>query len=546
MTATPRTRAILLAFSLGLAFCVLYGLTQQRIPVNDAYQYMQRLNGGDLIYNHIAYLPSLWLFKKTASIFFAITPLQTLTLSSALFGGATVGVAFWIANRYFNDCARAAAVAVLLGFTAGFWFHATTSGIYAFHALFTALALGALLRCVQSRVLGWTETAGVALAVALAPATHLSGVAVALPACAAALLSIKYSPDGWKRVWIALGASAGLFLFIYEYLHRGAGTVSDYQNSIVGNYYMQRLQDPSTIPEYLGRALNELLVFSAPASILILAGLRAEFATRRAETWIFGAWIAGYFGICALIGDRFYGSYFISTFLVQCLLAIVAIPRIARGSIARAAFIIILGIAPAVVDFARPGAGVAVALPLLVILTFAVGPRTERPLPAIVWILPAAAAAVFSIVTIVPREILKTPEWEAFGKKEMFEKVDAVLAGAPKNCNFLVTETDEVTSGYWNHVLSLARPDRFFCIIFLDTELLAENSARQYAEIYRNALRDRAAAGEPVWILGPLDPPKLGPRATAFWNDVKSTYQIADGGLADQNLRDIHILTTHK
>lgn len=527
MFRSPAARARLLAFLTGVAFFVIYILTQQKIPINDAYQFMDRLGRGDLKYSHLGYLPSLFAFKKIILPFYEITPLQNLTLFSALCGGGAVGAAFFIAFRFFGDLTRAAAAALLLGLTPGFWYHGTASGIYAFHAVCTAASLAALLRCLQSKILTIAEMCGVAVGVAMAPVSHLSGVAVALPAVATAMISFKISPAGWRRVWISLGASAVLFLVIYELSRSTSQAVSGYQSSIVGNFYKERLTHPETIPPYLLNAMRELLLYSAPASIFILGGFITIFRSSRAAAWMLGAWFAGYLGVCVLIGDRFYGSYYLSTFLAQVLLAISALSTIAAGSWGRAAFAAAAGLAPAIINFYFFGWGVWAAIPLVVATFFIVksAPRPSGPTAGRASLLvPAAAALVFCSLTILPKEILKKPDWEEFGGPDLRAKGEAVLAKAPANCNFLVVEADPLTAGFWNHILNAAHPDRFFCIIFLDT--LSPEFEEQYRSEAARAIETRLAKNEWIWVIGDPNGRGLSARAAAFLAQIKLNYQM--------------------
>lgn len=510
---------------LGALFFGIYGLTQQRVPLNDAYQFMIKIERGDLLYNHLLYLPAAWLFKHAVSSVYLLSPLQTLTLFSAFCGGIAVAASHRIALRFFMNNVQAAGVSLAYGFTAGMWFHGTTSGIYSFHAACTSMSLLALLACLQTPSLSILQILLCGAGIALAPASHLSGAAVALPVVATAWLVFQQKRVEWKRAYAAMALGGAIFLGAYEYSRSSNINVAGYQSSIVGNYYMDRLANPSKIPSYLWNSMKELFLYSAPASPLLPAGFAALFVANRPFALIAAAWFAGYLGICSLIGDRYFGSYYLATFIFQCCIGWTGLQALIVRRGMTGAVLGLLCAAPTAAEVFHDGTGLPVffILSTIVFIAWRSGRGVATPSPAL-FVLPGLAMGVFLAGTVVQDVILKPPDWIRYGPPELEVNGKAVTDGTSKNDNYLVVESEPVIAGFWNHIFNMERPERSFCIIFLD------NVSPEFAVLYggeaRNLIAERLRRGETIWVIGDLQQKGLGPRATAFWREIQQEYHI--------------------
>jgi ABC-type multidrug transport system fused ATPase/permease subunit len=507
-----------LAIALGGAAAVVYGSTLQNMPLNDGYLYMERLDLGNLRYSHILYLPFVAALRAVLSPFMALDSEHALLVASAVCASAAVAVVCLSAARVATG-GVAVATALMFMFLPGTWFHATTTGIYAFHGLIAAVAGLALLRCTDPRPVGPATAAATSVALAAVPLSHLSGVAVVLPAIGGAVLLRKS-----RIAAMAIAGSLVLFAIVYFLTKVGVPASGAYEGSILSHYYQKRLAEIHVLPAYVQHAFEELLLYSAPASPLAVAGLRILWRTRRPAAVMILLWILGYLGVCTLIGDRFYGSYYISTFAAQAVAAAPAVAHFATGGL-RMTMAAALALAPALATEVSGGTGLAVFLVSAAALwVFAApDPRPAARRRAGWAFLPAATALVFCIFTIVPRVILLPNPWAALDTA-VKTRVQRTIDAAPEESGFLVIESEPFEASYWNDTLSRKRPDRFFCVMSLD--IVTPGSQDGYMNSALEGIERKLRDGDPVWVVGDASRFPPASHARRFMQILDSKYQF--------------------
>ncbi|MFN0207891.1 MAG: hypothetical protein ACKVS6_16405 [Planctomycetota bacterium] len=520
----PETTNTILAIALGAACAVIYGATLQKMPLNDGYLYIERLQLGRLYYNHLLYLPFVATFRYLLSPFVDLSPEQALLWTSALTAGAGVSITYFAARRFVTYPATAFAAAILLAFLPGYWFHATTTGIYAFHGIFAALAVAALMRCAEATPLSVKLAIGIAVSISLVPMSHLSGAAVGLVAVGGAFL-LRRVP----RAAMALLGSLVLFFIVYQISKVSTSGLKSYEGAIVTNYYQKRFSEPEVIPLYLQHAFEELFLYSVPASVYFFAGLRVLWRKSRNAVFLLLLWILGYFGICALIGDRYFGSYYISTFAAQIVVAAAALEFFSR-SIIRSIGAVAFAIAPALAMQHSNGAGLIIfAISSLALWAMA---RQVPNLPEIVvkarflrLLVPGIAAFIISITTIVPNVILLPNPWEKVDI-QLRTRVRSVLDSNPAGSGYLVIESEPIAASYWNDILSREHPEQFFIVMGLDvyTDGTQDNYIKQALE----TIEKRIVSEKPIWVIGDDAQFKSGGFPRRFMDQIRKLYQFED------------------
>ncbi len=199
----------------------------------------------------------------------------------------------------------AAAAGLLFGLAPVVWAQAIVTEVYAMQAAFAALALVLGSAAVEGRAWRWF-----ALALGLLVASHLTGLALAVPLIVAALFGVR-PPRGREAGWCA-----GLFLLplaysaAYLWLRADApiawgdtGTFRGLRDHLGGAAYRQALDlSPgvvlSNVPETVRRALRQLPPFAWPLLVpgaIVLVRAQARFAlVLAAWAGLLALFISGY------------------------------------------------------------------------------------------------------------------------------------------------------------------------------------------------------------------------------------------------------------
>ena len=180
--ATPERRTS--PWLLAAVFFAVYLLTLQRQLFNDGifFELKLQLGGKELIYNHILFLPVVKLLQTGVSVVVPISPEFAMKLVAAFAGAWGVALVHLVARRALVEEHQARTTAILTGILMGYWFHSTATEVHSVHAACALLLLLGLVRVLQAtdRVDFGTWFV-IATGACLTPASHVSGVCVALP-----------------------------------------------------------------------------------------------------------------------------------------------------------------------------------------------------------------------------------------------------------------------------------------------------------------------------------------------------------------------------
>jgi transmembrane protein TMEM260 (protein O-mannosyltransferase) len=229
--ARPATRERLriLAFSVGLASALLYGLTAHygpggRVNAGDSakFQYLPIMNGTP----HSTGYPAYLLISK---VFYAALPFlhvsARVTLLSVVCAAGAVAGLFLLSYACTGVIAASLLAAGLFGTSMTFWLSATDAEVYALHMLFYVCVSWCLVEALNRERPGRVLYTGLLL-YALSFGNHLTSIAL-LPAVVWTLLSVE-----GKALWSSprkLGTIFGFVLlgisqygYIYYLSHGGA------------------------------------------------------------------------------------------------------------------------------------------------------------------------------------------------------------------------------------------------------------------------------------------------------------------------------------
>ena len=248
----------------------------------------------------VAHPPGEALWLSLARVALAVVPaaepaLRTNLLSAVLMAaaGALVAVAA-VRWRPGTPWWGAAAAGLLFGLAPLVWAEAVVTEVYALHATLAALSLALAPDAAEGR--RWPAFAFV---LGLLVASHLTGLALALPLALAALARPR-GPGGRAAAW-----SAGLFVLPFAYsvaylwfradasiAWGDTGTLRGLFEHLTGRAYHDALtRDPGAVAEALPETVRVALrQMPPPAWLLLLPGALAIARSRPALAFVLSAW----------------------------------------------------------------------------------------------------------------------------------------------------------------------------------------------------------------------------------------------------------------
>ncbi|MEE9126871.1 MAG: hypothetical protein V3U11_06995 [Planctomycetota bacterium] len=323
----------------------IYLLTLQRAIYGDGIFLEPQLTAGELAYNHILYLPLVWTVWSGIGAVVDISAETSMKVVSALAGGAGVALTYLIALRVLSSALHALAAALLLMGLFGYWFHSTATEVHAVHstcALVLCLGLSRTLDAGNAgHRLGLLTICLLFLGTVLTPASHTSGIAMLLPI---AYVAWRARPVRGQLL-IATGAGLVVFAAGYQWLISSNPYLQTYVDNHTAKMFSILTSPGALFPKTLG-GLRECLFYALPASTVMPAGLRVLFRIAPGHGWLFLLWLVSWFLMVLPVGDFAYGSYFVPTFGVQAILAMVAFNALST-SIRRALLLTTLPLLPA-------------------------------------------------------------------------------------------------------------------------------------------------------------------------------------------------------
>jgi len=528
MERPPFRSTAAIATALGVAAFVLYVATAQRGFWSDGMFYYAQIERGDLRSQYVLYLPIIAGTRALLSPF-GLTLEGAIKLVSAFGGGVCVATGYVLARAVLRSAPRALAAASLLALLPGMWFNATATEVHAIHAACAGIATVGLAFSAAN-LESTLSLAAVAVGGALGPSTHPSGASVALPALAALVAAKRKLP-----LMVALAIGAGISFVLYELIAAPSPAVSQYGVSFRYVYFTQ-LFEPGRVQLLLREGSAEILLFSVPASCLLAVGLRQLGSRARAVAWVFGLTIAGYVALCLPIYSFEWGCYYVPTFTVEAILAVVALERLAI-SWPRAGIAVALSAVPSWItlhDYARTPGTIAVLVCAPILFLLALGrPRPE--LPRAVGLASAALVAIafaFSMKLVVPLFFLDPT-------RDFIRAVEAYTAPQGPSAVFFM-EGDGLAHESWKRFY---RPGAagVYAENLLMLDVVPPERRDEVRADFRNKIEERLARGEPVWLAG--DPIRLvrGHAGLEFLEELKKSYELeSPPGAPAQLLRIRH------
>ncbi|MEE9127707.1 MAG: hypothetical protein V3U11_11260, partial [Planctomycetota bacterium] len=371
---------------LGICALALYLVTLQAGLYNDGIFFVERLEAGEFVFNHLLYLPLAHLLHGLVAVVVPSMSMEaSLKLLSAICAAGSVVLTFSVAVLVLNrigvaGIGVAAIAAATLALLPGCWFFATASELHAVNLLCATLLFLGLLHAVHEGR-PWRLRHGTLqfLGAVLTPASHASGVCAVLPAAYAVSRS---SARQW--VLVCLGLGFGAFAVTYLALLLSSRSLEHY-HQVFSATHMVVFNDPGRVPGLLMTSLSELLLPAAPASTLVPVGLRLLFPAAPAWGWLCLLWLGAWPLMAFPIGEQAYGSYYLPTYPVQALLAVVAMRRLSRD-LRSAVVITAVAVLPGVAALLGQGWGLLAWWVCAAWLFFGPGVRaaaTERPAVAV-------------------------------------------------------------------------------------------------------------------------------------------------------------------
>lgn len=523
------TGSVIVPALLGVVTLVVFISTRQVVPHQDAYTYVTRLEQGHFGYSHILYLPAAHALRFLQTTAGLTTGFATLTLLSALSASTSSLLIYTILHRRTNDTLLALGTTLTVVLSPTFWFNATAPGVYAFHLLGATIALTGILPLLAEHPLGRKTASRSTLALAVGPSTHLSGIALAVPA-AFVWVAVSSRPRVCRVPARAVLLSGFvLFLLGYVVVRTLDPTVGHYGRAISTNYFLDRLSTPLVALDHIRASLVDFLLYSGPIAPFLPVGFRALLTSERSIAWLSASWIGGYFALCSLIGTQAFGGYYLATTPVQGILFVAALEAVAT-TLPRALLSILVSCIPGILVWYSASLALTASALASVFFLFLVHTRGAlvylRRVSAVVashvaWL----SSATITLSTMLPLVIQMQPPWIAGLTGAQRAEIDAALAQAPADCGFLIVEGDPYRAAYWNHLLLRGRPDSSFSVALLDIKGLERLNSSYCTQVARE-LDDRLRRGRTVWIVGDPLNTHLGDNARRFVDSVLERYAL--------------------
>jgi len=438
-----------------------------------------------------------------------VTTETTLKRVSAAWGAATLVLVYQCARSMLRGPEPIVGPALMASATVavlpGYWFFATASELHAPLTLCATLLFLGLLRAVdQGRPRCVGDGVLQFVGAGLTPATHLSGLAATLPAAYAAIRS-----DQRRDVARRLGLGFGLFAAVYLGILWGFDLLDSYQSQY-GSLHRIVFTEPHRVPGMLGTALSELLLYSAPASTLVPIGLRLLFPLAPRQAWLCVLWLGAWPLIAFPIEDHAYGSYYLPTFPVQGVLAVLALLHMSR-SLVSALVATLLAVLPGIATLAGDGWGL-VAWSICAACLF-LGSRGPSPSvrPSLVLGLPLAALAL-SGFAYVPR----------FFEDPVRERIRAVQGLGAASARIILLESDVGVCRQWARYLE--GPQRLLNPLL--AELRVDGVGEEEIRSYQAQVAGDLAAGREVWLVGSLRGWEQGRFVPQFLKHLQDNYRL--------------------
>lgn len=494
-----------------MAALILYLVTLQAALFNDGIFFVDRLEAGELLFNHLLYLPLVNLVQSWIQMITPVSAETTLKLVSALSGAMTLILVYQVARSMLRDLTAgngpALVAAATLAVLPGYWFFATATELHAPLTLCTTLLFLGLLRAVdERRVQGVGDRLLQFLGAGLTPAAHASGIVTVLPAAYAAS---RGKPR--RSVWSSLGLGYGLFLAVYLGFLLGSDALDHYQ-SRYGSAHLVVFTDPGRIPDMFMTSLSELLLYSAPASTLIPVGLRFLFPLAPGWGWLCLFWLLAWPLIAFPIADHAYGSYYLPTFPVQAVLAVLALLRLSRDWMT-AVVVSVVAVLPGVVILAGDGWGLLAWWVCAACLFFGFGLRPSGTMrPSVLLGLPLVAL-LLSGIAYVP----------GFLEDPVRERIQAVQRLAQENARVIVLEADVGICRQWMRYFPGSRGRVLNPLL---AELGDASAGERELAGYRAQVAENLASGREVWLVGPLEGWERARFVGRFLQHLRSRYRL--------------------
>ncbi|MBL8692546.1 MAG: hypothetical protein JNJ88_00455 [Planctomycetes bacterium] len=491
-------RRRLRAALLGGLFALFYLASRQPAMRGDGYVFVQLLGQKEYAHAHLLYLPIVGALQSLLQIFFELRPETVLQILSALCGGAVVGLTSLLANEFFEKPAHSTAAALLCGCLAGTWFHATATELHTFHAAFATAALIVAVRWIRLGDVSRETATGLFFCPLLLAGSHLSGIS----GVAAITLGLIRSR---RRLIPAIMIAGGVATYTLANLavRSYSPSLSGYNQVVQEGWLAPTLEDPGRIWILIRQAAIEAVLYSMPASILALAGLREIYKVDRLLAWMLGLWVLGYTAIALPIGDPFFGSYWVPTFPVVAILAVKATESWSARSIGALAA---MGCSTISALLVRDGAySSALSVAGGALLFMACHHNKRRISGNSTW-LPATALCV-SILTM-PQVIFARAPWQDAAIRPRLEEF---VQSQPPDAAYLVVESDPISAAAWHSTLASLRPGNFYCLASIDYE--RPDVAQRIAAAILERIRRGWETRRPVILIG--DASKFGANASS-------------------------------
>lgn len=494
--------------SIALAFTVIYILTWQRGLFDDGIFMIQRLEKGNLTHNHILFLPLAEFIRILLLPLVKLDAESSIRLLASLAGGATVMVAYHIALTITKSGKMAAAAAFLLGCLPGQWFLSTATEIHTLHGVCAALFLYALIQPLtngEAHLPRWWIIAGAALT----PASHTSGIVALLPATCTAFLTRRFRKPLILYTVIGLAVFAAAYFVVMLFYEKIRNYAVQFSQS-----YINLINDPDKIPLAFVRLCDQWFTHAAPASTLALAGLYLMYRRSPKLAWLFLTWMIAWPILAFPVAVKLHGAYYIPTYCVQVLLAVVAFQRIAV-SFRHAAGAAVLAVLPGLVasmagDLQGGFAWVACSLVLLVLIA-----AQENPKPRGAILLPLAGLAL-SCVTVVP----------LFPQDPTRDAIRDVRAAGGEDAFVFLFDPIPGIQYEWRYYFE-TRPNNPGRLRGLSlVEVLPEKQAKSMLDRLRKTARREIKAGHPVFVVGDFDLATETERIKSFLVDLDSEFGL--------------------
>lgn len=513
-TTQNARRAAAVAAALFLVSLAVYLSFPQRAFFGDGLPLLHVLERGELRSQYLFYLPMVQSVQWVASLVSDLSLEAALKLTSVLGGAGGVVVWFFVALEVFKTLVPAAAAASILIFMPGYWFFATATQVSSLHACFAGVLFWGFLQFLRNDRSVWRGSVAVAFGTLFSLSTHLS-------ACSNVFIAIGVLLYTQRKLTLLAAGGAGVaaFLFFDMWGHTLIFGDSSYRGEVL-SFYLQSLERFDavgllTVISTIG--LDQLLIYTLPASILVPAGLSLCWKNDRPLAVAIVLWVFGYLVVGAPFGVIEWGRYFVPTMGLQAILAVTVIRHLATPVWA-AILLVILPIAP--VCFAAHyymTAALWTILGISVLLAIAV--RFLKPSPTRF----VTIGAPFALAIITGITSLSTVV-SSFPIDVLRDQIDAVSHYTGGKGLLVICERYLLCKEYWYRYFNPAR--RTIPLNLLELDFLADDQATNRRDYFTAEIERHLSSGDPVWLAGNLLSPKPGGQSEQYLQFLRTHYRV--------------------